>query len=148
MAAKNPRLTITLNPSLAAQLRRLSELTGNSQSALISELLEGSGEVFTRLIQILEAAELAKESIKGGVSREMREAQELVENQIGLFVEVGDRMTGDLVEAVEKVKRRRAKNSPGGGASTGDVSGLPTPLSNRGVRSLAKTAKTSTKSRG
>ena len=59
MPAKNPRLTITLQPVLAAQLRRLSELTGNSQSALIAELLEGSEPIFTRMIQVLEAAEQA-----------------------------------------------------------------------------------------
>ena len=56
MATKNPRLTITLQPSLAAQLRRLSELTGNSQSSLIAELLEGSGPVFDRMIKVMEAA--------------------------------------------------------------------------------------------
>ena len=61
MATKNPRLTITLTPSLAAQLRRLSELTGNSQSSLIAELLDGSGPVFDKMIQVLEAAAIAKD---------------------------------------------------------------------------------------
>ena len=54
------RLTITLQPTLAAQLRKLSQLTGNSQSALIGELLEGSGPVFDRMIQVMEAAKTAK----------------------------------------------------------------------------------------
>ena len=73
MATKNPRLTITLQPSLAAQLRRLSELTGNSQSGLIAELLEGSGPVFDRMIKVMEAAKTAKEAMRGrspGTSRQ------------------------------------------------------------------------------
>ena len=56
MTTKNPRLTITLEPALAAQIKRMSELTGNSQSAIISELLDGSAPVFERVIKVLEAA--------------------------------------------------------------------------------------------
>ena len=74
MPAKNPRLTITLQPSLA-QLRKLSELTGNSQSGLIGDLLEGSGPVFDRLIQVLEAAQTAKDSMRGKLTQEMGAAQ-------------------------------------------------------------------------
>ena len=59
MPTPNPRLTITLEPSTAAQLRRMSELTGNSQSSMISELLSQSAPVFDRLITVLEAAEVA-----------------------------------------------------------------------------------------
>ena len=75
MPAKNPRLTITLQPSLAAQLRKLSELTGNSQSALIGDLLEGTGPVFDRMIQVLEAAKTAKESMRGKLADDMEHAQ-------------------------------------------------------------------------
>ena len=65
MPAKNPRLTITLQPTLAAQLRKLSELTGNSQSSLIGDLLEGSGPVFDRMIKVMEAAKTAKSPCVG-----------------------------------------------------------------------------------
>ena len=60
MATSNPRLTITLEPSTAAQLRRMSELTGNSQSQMVSEILAQSSEVFERMIRVLEAAEVAR----------------------------------------------------------------------------------------
>ena len=59
MPTKNPRLTMTLTPTTAAQHRRLSELTGSSQASLISELLEGRSS-FSKLIHVLEAAHLAK----------------------------------------------------------------------------------------
>ena len=56
MTTQNPRLTITLQPTIAAQLKELSRLTGNSQSSLIAELLDGSSAVFARVIQVLTAA--------------------------------------------------------------------------------------------
>ena len=87
MTTQNPRLTITLQPSLAAQLRRLSQLTGNSQSSLISELLDGSAPVFDRLIRVLTAAEGAKASLRGHLAMDMAEAQaEEVEAEVELAV--------------------------------------------------------------
>ena len=68
MTTKNPRLTITLQPALSAQFRRLSELTGQSQSSIIAELLSGSEPVLERMIRVLEAAEAAKGELRG-VSR-------------------------------------------------------------------------------
>ena len=150
MPTANPRLTITLQPTLAAQLRRLSQLTGNSQSALISELLDGSTEVFDRLIKVLEAAEVAKESFKGGVARDMQDAQQRVEQQLGLTLEFGEKTAADLVEVVEKIKRRKAKGGQGGlarDARPAPASAVVTPSSNRGVRSDRKVSKTPTRSR-
>lgn len=97
MPAKNPRLTITLQPSLAAQLRKLSELTGNSQSALIGDLLEGTGPVFDRMIQVLEAAKSAKESIRGKLADDMEHAQAKMEGALGLVLEGFDEFTGSLL---------------------------------------------------
>jgi len=150
MPTKNPRLSVTLQPALAAQLRRLSSLTGSSQSALISELLDGSGPIFERLISVLEAAEAAKSSIKGGVTRDIHEAQQRVESQLGLMFEIADRTSLDLVDAMEKVGRRRTRivsSEAAFSASAGAPVAAVTPLSNRGVRSLTKKAKTPTRSR-
>ena len=83
MPTKNPRLTITLNPELAAQLRRLSQLTGSSQGALIGELLEGSSDVFVKIIATLEAAQKAAVSMRGQLVTDMAAAQERIEDAIG-----------------------------------------------------------------
>lgn len=143
MPAKNPRLTITLAPTLGAQLRRLSELTGNSQSALIADLLEGSSPVFERLIKTLEAAELAKDKIKGKAADDMRVAQAKLEGQMGLMLESFDEATLPLLAEAEEIKRRSRKTPRGGLARDARLSGSPgassprkTPPSNRGVRSL------------
>lgn len=146
MPAKNPRLTITIEPALHAQLRRLSELTGNSQSALIADILEGSGPVFDKVIRALEAAKTATASMRGKASVELDAAQARVEQQLGFVADELDRATLPLFE-VEGVKRRARKQGSGakdvGGPppvrSAADLRKAPegTPPSNRGVRSTA-----------
>ena len=150
--AKNPRLTMTLTPTVAAQLRRLSELTGNSQAALVSELLEGQTVVFSRVIQVLEAAQAAKGEVVERLSQSMQEAQSQIEAQLGLTLETFDSGVAPLIEAAEQIRRRRgrrtattvgdAEASPAGGAVR-----RPTPISNRGVRLERKQAKKSTGTR-
>lgn len=128
MPTKNPRITITLPPVTALQLRRLSELTGNSQSAMIGEILEGSEKVFDRMILVLEAAQQAKDAMKGRLAADMEAAQAKVEQHMGLVLEGFDELTLPLLDEAEAVKRRGARRSKG-----------PTPMSNRGVRSDPKT---------
>lgn len=148
MPTLNPRLTITLEPTLAAQLRRLSELTGNSQSKLISELLEGSTAIFAKLIRVLEAAEKAKAEVKGRAAANLEEAQGRMETQLQIVMEDFDSYTGSLLAEVEGISRRARK---GHGRATASASAAParapvatvlTPPSNRGVRSTANPRKT------
>ena len=144
MATKNPRLTITLTPSLAAQIRRLSELTGNSQSSLIAELLDGSGPVFDKMIQVLEAAAIAKDSIRGRIAGELDEAQKKLEGAFSMAQEGFDLFTKPLLDEAEAVGRRarqgQAKAGRGGRGGT-----PPTPISNRGVRSTHRPLKSKDK---
>ena len=152
-AAKNPRLTITIEPTLHAQLRRLSELTGNSQSALIAELLEGAGPTLDRVIKVLELAQNAKDAIKGKLAEEMDAAQAKVEAQLGLALDAFDDMSAPLIDIAETIERRARRRTQGqavAGRAAGAGSaekGAPrrggrasartvlTPISNRGVRS-------------
>ena len=150
MPAKNPRLTITLQPSLAAQLRKLSELTGNSQSALIGDLLEGSGPVFDRMIQVLEAAKTAKESMRGKLADDMEQAQAKMEGALGMVMDGFDQFTGSLLDEAEAVTRRARRKAPASGARTpagGHGAAAPTPMSNRGVRYDPKATKDIAQSR-
>lgn len=121
MATKNPRLTITLRPELSAHFRRLSELTGQSQSSIIAELLAGSEPVLARMIQVLEAAEAAKGAIRGRVARGLDDVQQQLEGVLGIACGGFDQVLRDL------------ENVPAGGA--------PTPLSNRGVRNSSRPLK-------
>ena len=118
MATKNPRLTITLKPELSAHFRRLSDLTGQSQSSIISELLAGSEPVLERMIRVLEAAEAAKGAIRGRVARGLDDAQQQLEGVLDIACGGFD----SVLQELESV----AENAP-------DSGGL-TPISNRGVR--------------
>ena len=149
MSTTKPRITITLEPVTALQLKRISELTGNSQSSMVSEVLEQATPVFERLIKILEAAEAAKQSAEAAQQSvviqsvgHLELAQRRVERQLGLVLDDFDDASAPLLAELEEVQRRARKGAPatGKGAARGAAS---TPLSNRGVRSNL-TAKKST----
>lgn len=148
MPTKNPRLTITISPSLSAQLRRVSQLTGHSQAGLISELLEGSGRVFDRLIIVLEAAEEARFAVSGELTEKMSDAQKKLEGQLGLwFADEREQVTEDLLKW-ERIKRRGSRKQSAVAQRPAASAASSTPPSNRGVRSGAGTAKKPAKSRG
>jgi len=138
MTTKNPRLTITLTPTLSAQLREISRLTGNSQSSLIAELLEGSQPVFERVIKVLTAAEGAKQALKGKIADDMESAQTRMEAQLGIFMDELDSTTQPLLEQMEEIKHRatRGRRSDAVARPGGAQGAASTPLSNRGVRSI------------
>lgn len=139
MPAKNPRLSITLQPLLAAQLRRLSELTGNSQSALVAELLEGSDGVFARVIRVLEAAQEARANLRDSLAAELDLAQGKLERQLHLTLDFVDHHA-PLIDPAEHVQRRAGRGRPKASRAR-PSSVVATPLSNRGVRSDTKTGK-------
>ena len=135
-------------------LRRLSELTGQSQSALIFELLDGAEPVLARVIRLLEAATIAKDELRGKLSQEMHSAQERIEHQLAISLDaVGQDDVGELLAEADGPRRRRRKGSAGG--RSGDAAGhaerpqaAPTPMSNRGVRSLTNPTKVVSLRRG
>ena len=135
MPAKNPRITLTVQPALAARIRRLSELTGTSQSALIAEMLTGASHVFDRMILVLEAAERAKDELRERFVDDAAAAQTKIEASLGLLLEGFDEWTGNLLEEVEAVPRRWPPRGASEARASGGADGAPTPPSNRGVRS-------------
>lgn len=150
MAATNPRITITLRPELHAILRRLSVLTGNSQSAIVGELLEASSDVFERMAQTLDYAEKLRaqglampEAMKGSLER----AQHRIESQLGLALDDFKEGAGSLLEEAEKIQRRSGR--PTGEALDGGMAAAApsTPISNRGVTPHPKAAKRSAHTR-
>ncbi len=113
MPTANPRITITLEPELHAILRRMSELTGNSLSAIVAELLGTSMPVFERVVHALEAASEIQSSASGEIVQGLQRAQERLEGQLGLLMGDVDEDFRPLLDQAEKVKRR----SRGGGGA-------------------------------
>lgn len=141
MPTKNPRLSVTFSPAFAVRLKRLSELSGSSQSALISELLDGAAPVMDRLITLMEAAGQVRSELSGNLVSDMEAAQARVEAQLGLALEDFDNINASLIDDVEKIKRRGARAGMRQRAGAG-AAALSTPMSNRGVRSTKKTSRT------
>lgn len=144
MTTTRPRITVNLEPVTAQQLKRISELTGNSQSSMISEVLEQAAPVFERLILVLEAAEKAKERARESVDavrvksvERLNEAQQRIETQLGLVLEDFTQSTEPIIEDLEKVSRRRRSGAQAE-ARTAAAARVPTPISNRGVRLTRK----------
>ena len=158
MSTTKPRITITLEEGTALRLRRISELTGNSQSALVSEVLDQAQEVFDRLIVVLEAAQQAKSKLSKSSIEGLERAQRRIERQLGLALEDFNQATEPLFPK-EKVQRRVRKGAPLAGVGfapeaapevvkrrvrgsvKAPVSAQLTPLSNRGVRSTTDITK-------
>lgn len=150
MSTNKPRITITLEPVTSLQLRRISELTGNSQSSMVSEVLEQAAPVFDRLIKVLEAADIAQKSAEAAKKSvrlqsvgQLDLAQQRIEQQMGLVLDDFDNATAPLLEELEKVSRRHRAGGQAVRRTHADAASAP--LSNRGVRSLTKPKKTTAK---
>ena len=155
MPTPNPRISVTLKPVTAELLRRLSMLTGNSQSSMVSELLESSEGVFQRMLLVLEAAQRAKDETKREISSSMEKAQDKLERQLGIVMDSFDDYTGDLLAELETVKRRGRTPAARSGlprartvSETADASANRPPISNRGVRSTPNNKKQQLTNRG
>lgn len=120
----------------------MSQLTEQSQSSIVGELLSESLPVFERMAEVLEAAkklrdeaQIGKDSIRAGLA----EAQDKLEQQLGLAMETMDDGFRPILEQAEKLDRRKArgrKTAAGMGAPAAPArpaAAGPTPLSNRGV---------------
>ena len=107
MPTVNPRVQVTLKPSLHAVIRRLSEATGNSMSALISEFLEPNEAVFERMVTIIEAAATARDEVKNKIAANMASIQTDIESKLGLSLDLFENATADLLTDAEVVPRRR-----------------------------------------
>lgn len=114
MPTKMPRVAVTLKPSTAATLRRMSQLTGNSQSAIIGDLLASSEPVFDRICKVITAAKEAQEGANDRIRESLEGAEKVLEKQLGLMLGGFESRTADLVDSLEGVGRRSVKAARAG----------------------------------
>lgn len=139
-----------MQPTLHAIFRRLSELTGQSQSQIVFELLDGVQDPLMKVIRLLETAGEAKAQLSGSLALNLNDAQDRVERQLGLVLEdLGEPQYVQDSFFTERVPFRTRKPAATGPKATrrrASSSDEP-PLSNRGVRSLTNSKKTTSKVR-
>ena len=139
MPTLNPRLTVTLTPAVAAVMKRMSELTGNSQSALVGELLEETRPIFERMVLVMQAAKDVKGKVREDLISSMEGVQDRLEKQLGLLEPIFEQESLSLIDQAEKVVRRGSGDARLRSAAPEPRSGS-TPISNRGVTPHAKQA--------
>ena len=78
MPTKKPRIAITLEPHYYEIVSRLSQLTGDPKSKILSELFETVAEPLMRTVALLEAAQSAPAQVKAG----LRSTVEQIEKEL------------------------------------------------------------------
>ena len=93
--------------------------------------------MFDRMIQVMEAAKTAKESMRGRIAGDIEQAQARLEEGLGMALEGFDQWTGSLLDEAEAVTRRgwaSGRRTPRRGSAN--------PISNRGSGTTRKLQKT------
>ena len=149
MPTQNPRINVTLKPSLDALVTRTAELTRTSKSQVLRELLEAAEPALQRAVALMEAAAQATGAIKERLAQSMDAGIADAEKAQERILATLDGAK-DLVSQAEEIRERRPARrdprsgrgasaaAPGGGGGARGVSNPP--ASNRGVKSLPQGA--------
>lgn len=140
MPTINPRVNVTLSPSLDALVGRLAALQRVSKSNVLRELLETAAPALSRAVALMEAAARSKPEVLSGLARSLDQSQNKAEAILDDLLGQVDNAS-DLVGQAEAVRgkrparqRRQMAEQAGGGGGAVVVAGKPQ-LSNRGVKS-------------
>lgn len=118
MPTANPRVNVTLSPSLDALLVRMSAVQGVSKSQVLRELLIAAEPALQRAVALMEAAAEAPRQVLGGLASSMERAQDKVEAVLAARLAEVEGATADLVSLAERVQGRRpvrrASGAPAG----------------------------------
>jgi hypothetical protein len=127
MSTLNPRITVTLTPAVAAVLKDMSALGGNSQSSIVGELLSSALPVLERVVATLRAGAVVEAAARQEIAAGLDRAQERLERQMGSLMDEFDTVSRPLFEEAEKVQRRAKKAESGGSTPVPVTRGLGGP---------------------
>lgn len=147
MPTSNPRVNVTLTPSLDLLLSRMAKNTRTSKSQVLRELLEAAEPALQRAVTLMDAATAAADAVKEGLAKSLDKSQAQAEKALAKQMGMMDALSNDLVAQAEAIRERRPGRAGGTSAVPGSppslgagVEGEPSnpPASNRGVKSVAK----------
>lgn len=140
MPTLNPRVQVTLSPSLDVLVSRLAGLQKSSKSQVLRELLEAAEPALQRAVALMDAASRVKAQVHTGLGESLLRSQERIEDVLAGTMARVDTVVSDLVSQAEAVKGRRQRaTAPRSGGAASPPSNPP--ASNRGVKSGPKRAK-------
>lgn len=140
MPTANPRVNVTLSPSLDSLVSRLADLERVSKSMVLRELLEAAEPSLLQAIALMEAAKGASVDAREKMAASMQKTIDDVHVLRDLSFEVAASRTRDMVAEAQAIRGRRPSRSSrvSGAAGAGSVpskSAKRPPSSNRGVKS-------------
>ena len=141
MPTTNPRINVTLSPSLDHLVARMASHQRVSKAQVLRELLEAAEPALQRAVLLMDAAAEASAEVRHGMRHGLDRAMGKAERSAAGLLRQFEATTDDLVAAAEAVKGRRPAR-PGrtatparqAGPGAGAV-GQDPPPSKRGVRS-------------
>ena len=160
MPTVNPRINVTLSPSLFGMVDELAKHQRVSKSMVLRELLEASEPALAQVVAMLKAAESMTEAARKRLLQDMDSTITSMEMKKEQALALAAGMTSDLVAQAEAIRGRRpgrqlarkrsAGGLAGGTSAVGDQSPAPIrpPSSNRGVKSLHTATETIAKNHG
>lgn len=133
MPAINPRVQVTLSPSLYELCSAMARAQRVSRSQVLRELLEAAEPALQRVVALMRAAERAKGAVKAGFGEQMLRSQRVLEGELEKQLALVTGVETDLVTLAERIEGRR----PARAAEPHTAGGAPRnpPASNRGVKS-------------
>lgn len=134
MPTMNPRVNVTLSPSLDALVSALAAHQRASKSQVLRELLEAAEPALRRAVALMDAASKASAEVRLNLARSFDNAQDQAEKTAAELLAKLDQGTRDLVTIAEEVRARRPARrlapAPAGSRRPSDP-----PPSKRGVKS-------------
>lgn len=134
MSTTNPRVHVTLSPSLFDLVGAMARSQRVSRSQVLRELLEAAEPALQRVVTLMHAAERAKGAVKGEFAESLLRSQELIEAELNRHMDMVSGVSGDLVSMAERIEGRRpaqaarAPRGTGATASASRVSAVSTPV--------------------
>jgi hypothetical protein len=121
MPTNNPRVQVTLSPSLDALVQSLASHSNASKSQVLRELLEAAEPALRRAVALMDAASQATKEVHSGIARSLDRAQTRIERSMQEAMSQLDATTGDLVAQAEAVRARRpsSRNTHASRAASG-----------------------------
>ena len=154
MPTINPRINVTLSPSLYAMVGELAKHQRVSRSMVLRELLEASEPALSQVVVMLRAAADMGEAARERLQQDMGETITSMENKAEQALALAAGITSDLVAQAEAIRGRRPARQPARKRSAGGLPGRSSaaavdhqrtgrpPSSNRGVKSSHTATKT------
>lgn len=147
MPTLNPRINVTLSPSLDSLVSRLAGLERVSKSMVLRELLEAAEPSLVHAVALMEAAQGAGAKARKNLVRDLESGIKAAEGTSELMLQNMALQTRDLVSEAQAVQGRRpargrrgalpvsAPASRSAGRAGPVVRAKRPPSSNRGVKS-------------